>query len=466
MCKVSVKSVLLGFRFGIMRKRSTFGSRFGTIAVVGGSVIGLGNIWRFPYVAGENGGATFILVYIFVSFLVSVPIMLSEFSIGRNSQRNSMRAFRKLSPNRIWEGVGYLGIITAFTILSFYSVIAGWSLEFIKDSVTGAFMNLSPGEINDNFERFIATGWQPVLWTAGFVATTGVIVASGIEKGIERFNKTAMPLMFLILLGMSINSFTLPGCREGLEFLFKPDWGKLNLQTVLSAIGQSFFSLSLGMGIMVTYGSYIKKSQNMFKISGTVVIADMVIAILCGLAIFPAVFSFNIDPTSGAELVFLTLPNIFAKMTGGQILSFMFFVLLFSAAITSSISLMEVVVAYVYEEFRLKRKTAAVIVASSVLAMASLCAVSQMPDSSLSVAGKSVFDFFDYITSMYMIPMGGFLIVIFTGWVLKKDTFRAELTNKGIYGNSLYHGVRTMVKYVIPFVIATLFLDQVGLLKW
>lgn len=456
----------MGLKFDFMRKRSTFGSRFGTVAVVGGSVIGLGNIWRFPYVVGENGGATFIIIFIIISFLVSVPIMLAEFSIGRNSKRNSMRAFRKLSRVRAWEGVGYLGIITAFTILSFYSVIAGWSLEFIRESVAGTFMKLDPQQVNDNFYGFVHTGWQPALWTAVFVAATALIVGSGIEKGIERFNKAAMPLMFVILILMCINSFTLSGFREGVEFLFKPDREKLNLHTVLNALGQSFFSLSLGMGIMVTYGSYIKKSQNMFKISGMVVVADMLIAVLCGLAIFPAVFSFGISPSSGYELVFLTLPNIFAQMAGGQILAFMFFVLLLSAAITSSVSLMEVVVAYVYEEFRMKRRTATVFVAAATMAMAILCAVSQMPGSSLRIAGMDVFDFFDHITSTYMIPLGGFLIVLFTGWAVKGSVFRNELTNGGLYGAKLYPGIMAMIKYVIPFLIAILFLNQIGMLKW
>ncbi|MCD8072592.1 MAG: sodium-dependent transporter [Alistipes sp.] len=448
-----------------MAKRSTFGSRFGTVAVVGGSVIGLGNIWRFPYIAGENGGGAFLLIYIVVSFLVSVPIMLSEFTIGRASRRNSMRAFRKLSKIRAWRLTGYLGIVTAFTILSFYSVIAGWGLEFIKQSVTGEFMSMSPGQIKDNFEGFVASGWKPFLWTSGFVAFTAMVVAFGIEKGIERFNKTAMPLMFVILLIMCINAFTLPGFGAGISFLLKPDFSKAGMGTILQAVGQSFFSLSLGMGIMVTYGSYIRKKQNMFRLSSTVVVADMAIAVLSGIAIFPAVFSFGISPTAGPELVFLTLPNIFAQMTGGQVLALLFFILLLAAAITSSMSLLEVVVAYVSEEFHLRRRTATVATAVAVLAVATLCLLSQMPGSALDVSGRNIFDFLDEITSTYMIPLGGFLIVLFVGWVMNKSLFRRELTNDGLYSRGIYRPVRSMVKYAIPVILAVLFLSQAGLIK-
>lgn len=455
----------MGRNYCSMAKRSTFGSRFGTIAVVGGSVIGLGNIWRFPYVAGENGGGAFLIIYILVSLLISVPIMLSEFTIGRASRRNSMRAFRKLSGTKAWRLTGFLGIATAFTILSFYSVIAGWSLEFIRQSVSGEFMTLGPAGISDNFDRFVATGWQPFLWTLLFVAATAFIVGKGIEKGIERFNKTAMPLMLVILLVMCINAGTLPGFGEGISFLMKPDFSRAGAGTVLQAVGQSFFSLSLGMGIMVTYGSYIKKSENMFRLSGAIVTADLVIALLSGIAIFPAVFSFGISPSSGPELVFLTLPNIFAQMTGGQLLSLLFFLLLFAAAITSSMSLLEVVVAYVYEEYRLRRRTATAIAALAVLGVSTLCIVSQMPDSGLAVMGGNVFDFLDHITSTYMIPLGGLLTVIFAGWVMDRERFRTELTGGGLYGNSLYGAVISLVKFVIPLVLAILFLNQLGIVK-
>lgn len=448
-----------------MKKRSTFGSTFGTVAVVGGSVIGLGNIWRFPYIAGENGGAAFILIYICVALLISVPIMLTEFTIGRAAQANSKRAYQKVSGRRRWQAIGYLGIATAFTILSFYSVIAGWGLEFIKESITGEFMSMDAGQIKAYFDAFVGTGWRPILWTTLFVIGTSFIVGTGVEKGIERFNKYAMPLMFLILVIMAVNSVTLSGFQEGAMFLLKPDFSKVTIRTVLTAMGQSFFSLSLGMGIMVTYGSYIRKGRNMFGIAGTVTLADSCIAILSGLAIFPAVFTFGINPTSGPDLVFLALPNIFAQMAGGQIFSVMFFVLLFAAAITSSVSLLEVVVAWVHEEFKLKRRAATAVAGGGAWCLAVLCCLSQMPGSPLSIGGLDLLTFFDKATSLYMIPVGGLLVVIFAGWIVSRNLMREEMTTRGRYGVGLFKLVYPLVKFVIPVIIAVLFLNELGIFK-
>ena len=299
-------------------KRGSFASRFGTIAAVGGSVIGLGNIWRFPYVAGENGGAAFILIYLTISFLISIPIMLSEFSLGRSTKRNSMRAFSKLAPGTKWKWVGYMGILCAFIILSFYCVIAGWSLEFLKESVLNRFHDRTPEQVAAAFDGFVASGWRPIAWTLVFIAASAFIVYSGIEKGIERYNKILMPMLFLLLFGMALNALTLDGARQGIDFLLKPDFSKITGTTVLEALGQSFFSMSLGMGCMITYGSYLRKNENMFRIGAMVSLSDITVAVLSGLAIFPAVFSFGISPTSGPELVFLTLPNVFARMSGGR----------------------------------------------------------------------------------------------------------------------------------------------------
>ncbi len=449
-----------------MRKRGTFASGFGTVAAVGGSVIGLGNIWRFPYIAGENGGAAFILVYVLVSLLLSIPLMLSEFSIGRHSRSNTMRAFHKIVPNQPgWQGVGLLGIATALLILGFYSVIAGWALEFLQEAVSGSFHAQNPTELKENFTSFINSGWRPVAWTLLFVAMNGVIVSRGIQKGIEKFNKLVTPLMFLILVGMAINSFSLEGLREAVSFVFKPDFSKISASVFMQAVGQSFFSMSLGMGIMITYGSYLRPGDSMFRVAGTVAISDVCIAILSGLAIFPAVFTFGINPTSGPELVFLALPNIFAQMTGGYVIGILFFFLLFAAAITSSVSLMEVVVAYVSEEFRLSRRLASLLTVVAVGILSSLCALSQMQGSSLLVAGKNLFDLFDSLTSTYMMPIGGFLIVIFAGWVMNKELFRNEITSEGRFGTRLYPVVRALVRFFVPAVIVLLFLTQLGVWK-
>lgn len=446
-----------------MVKRGSFKSRFGVIAAVGGSVVGLGNIWRFPYVAGENGGAAFILVYILVSLLISIPIMLSEFSMGRATKRNAKRAFSKLAPGKKWYLVGYLGILTAFVILTFYCVIAGWSLEFLKEALFNEFAGKTSAEISTSFNAFVASGWKPVIWMIVFTLTTGVIVALGIEKGIERYTKILMPVFAVMLLGLAVNSFSLDGAREGMSFLLKPDLSKITWSTVLDAVGQSFFSMSLGMGAMITYGSYIKKNENMFKVSAMVAISDVSVAILSGIAIFPAVFSFGINPSSGPELVFLTLPNVFARMTAGYFISIIFFFLLFVAAITSSISLFEVITAYITEEMRITRRKAVSWAVGAILITATLSAISQMPGSSLRIAGYDIFTFCDNLSSNVMMPLGGFLIVIFAGWMFSPQKFKAEMTSNMQYGLKLYPVVMFLVKFVIPLVITMLFLHQIGL---
>ena len=447
-----------------MGSRGSFGSRFGVIAAVSGSVIGLGNIWRFPYVAGENGGAAFILIYIACSFLISIPLMLSEFSLGRSSKRNTKRAFQKLAPGTRWNYVGYMGIFCAFILLSFYCVIAGWALEFIKESVLNEFAGKSAAQISENFNGFIASGWRPVVWTGVFMLSTAFIVWSGIEKGIERYTKIFMPVFIVLLAALAINSLTLPGAREGIGFLLRPDFSKITGATILKAMGQSFFSMSLGLGCMITYGSYIRKGENLPKVASMVALSDMSVAILSGIAIFPAVFSFGISPTSGPELVFLTLPNIFAQMPGGYWIAIVFFVLLFLAAITSSISMFEVIAAYLTEELRMSRPKAVVGVLVTILVTGSLCALSQRPGSSLHIGSMNLFDLCDYLSSNVLMPLGGLLIVIFTGWVFSPEKLRNELTNNLTVNLWCYPAIRLLIRFVVPVVITLLFLTQIGIL--
>lgn len=447
-----------------MKERSTFASKFGTIVVIGGSVVGLGNIWRFPYIVGENGGAAFLLVYIAISLLISVPLMLSEFTIGRSSQKNAWRAFKTHSSNPFWQAVGLMGIATAFMILGFYSVVAGWALEFFFNSAAGNFIGKTPEELSSAFNEFVAEGSRPIFFTLIFVATTAYVVGRGVVKGIEKFNKILMPLMVIILLGLVVNSFFLTGFTESIVFLFKPDFSKLTWRVGLEALGQSFFSMSLGMGAMITYGSYMKKSDNMFITAGSVALSDLVIALLAGIAIFPAVFSFNINMTSGPELVFLTLPNIFSQMTGGYFIGITFFFMLFVAAITSSMSLLEVIVAYTSEEFKLSRRIAVIGTAIVVAGISSICAISQMPNSSLKVAGMNIFDLLNSITATYTMPIGAVLIVLFAGWVLSRKKFVYEITNKGKVGRWLIVPLRIIIRFVVPVVIAILFLAKIGLI--
>lgn len=447
-----------------MSKRGGFKSRFGLIAAVGGSVVGLGNIWRFPYLAGENGGAAFILVYIIICFLISVPIMISELSIGRAGQSNAVNSFRKIAPGTKWEYAGLLGVIASVVMISFYSVVAGWSLEFLKESLFNGFADRSSVEIREGLTSFINSGWRPVMWTVVFIITTCIVVLSGIEKGIERYSKIMMPLIVLILLGMFFYSFTMSGFQEGVSFLLKPDFSKITPSVILQALGQSFFSLSLGMGAMITYGSYVKKETNLGKLASTVSLMDMSVAILSGLAIFPAVFSMGINPTSGPDLVFITLPGVFNQMPGGYFISIVFFFLLFMAAITSSVSMVEVITAYMKEEFKIKRRWGIFITACIALCTGTLSALSQVEGSRLKIFGMNFFDFFDNLSATYLLPIGGFLTVIFVGWFLNKDVFKKEVTSNGRYEAKALPVIRFLIKFVAPVVIILLFLNLMGLI--
>lgn len=426
--------------------------------------MGLGNIWKFPYVVGQNGGAAFIVIYLVISLLISIPVILSEFAVGRGSQKNTLGAFRSLSRQKGWQSIGYLGILTALVILSFYCVIAGWSLEFIKESVLGEFMHSSQKEVADHFREFVDSGWRSVAWALGFLALNCVVLVLGINKGIERCSKFMMPVLVVLLFGMAVGSIFLGGWTDSMEFLFKPDWSKIDGKTVVMALGQSFFSLSLGMGTMITYGSYINKKENLLRVAGTVVVTDTLVAIMAGLAIFPAVFTFGISPTSGADLVFLTLPTLFAQIPGGYFLSIAFFVLLFFAAITSSFSILEVIIAYLSEEFRMSRTMAVVVSFVVIGVLSTLCALSQTPTSCMGIGRWDLLQIFDYVSSNYMLPIGGLATVIFAGWVMKKRVLRREITTGGHYGKKLFPVLRFMLRYVVPTAIVVMFLSLAGVI--
>ena len=436
------------------------------IIAAAGSAIGLGNIWRFPYVAGENGGAAFILTYIIITLIISIPLMLSEFTLGRGSRRNSVRAFGKYDVRKtvFWKYFGLIGIATAISILSFYSVIAGWAIKYLVEAIKGTFFTQTTEQMSFMLNDFISSGRESLLFTLFVLVSCSAVVSFGLEKGIERVSKILMPIMFFILIGMVIYSFTLPGFGEAINFLLAPDFSKINANVVLEALGQSFFSMSIGIGAMITYGSYLAKNENLFKISGYVAISDLTVAILSGLAIFPAVFSFGISPTSGPDLVFLTLPNIFAKMTGGYVVSILFFFLLAAAAMTSIISLIEVLTRYVCEEFQIKRKQAIVVVWILISILSALCVFSQMENSIITIGGLNLFDFFDTLSSNYLMPIGGACTAIFVGWFVAEKKITTELTTNFTHGTRIVNAIYLLVKFVIPVVIAILFLNRIGLI--
>lgn len=447
-----------------MQKRSTFGSKFGAIAAAAGSAIGLGNIWRFPYVTGENGGAAFIIIYLICTIAIGLPLLLTEFSIGRFTNRNVFGAFKVLKPRSKWSLIGVLGIATAFVILSFYSVVAGWTMNFLAESVINNFAGKNSSQIQEGFGGFVASGWRPIIWSIMFIAMTAYIIISGVEKGIERYNKILMPVLLVILLILVVNSAFLSGFKDGINFLFSPDFSKINGKVVLEALGQAFFSLSLGMGTMITYGSYIRSNDNMISTAGSVALTDTIIALLAGVVIFPAVFSFGINPTSGPDLVFITLPNIFLQMPGSYFLSVLFFTLLLIAALTSSVSIMEVLAAYCTEELKMSRRRAGVLIAGVIMVISSMCCISQMPESSIRIAGMNLFDLFDTLSANYMMIFGAFLTTLFAGWFWTKSKLRGEFTSGGKYGVKIFPVYYFIVKFVAPVMISLIFLSQIGLL--
>lgn len=447
------------------QKRTKFGSKFGVVAAAAGSAVGLGNIWKFPYEAGRNGGAAFLLIYILCVVLLGLPVMLSEFAIGRRAHANVSGAFRKLTGNNRWTGVGILGALTAFLILSFYFVVAGWSLEYVAQAVSNNFVDKTPADLSVAFTDFTSDTFRPLFWTAIFVCLTAFVLLAGVEKGIERYSKVLMPFLAVILILLCIRSISMPNGLEGLKFLFKPDFSKITPQVMLSALGQAFFSLSLGMGCMITYGSYMRKKNDLLQTAVQVTVVDTLVAILAGVAIFPAVFSLGINPAQGPELVFVTLPSVFTHMAGGYIFAILFFLLLAIAAITSTISLQEVITAYISEEFHLSRKK--VVVASSLLLMvgAVLSSLSLGPNSNLLINGKPLFQVLDFVTSKLFLPFGGLLISLFIGWFYKADDVRDELSNGGTLKNRFFPIYLFLMRYFVPLAILLIFFNELGLLS-
>lgn len=447
----------------VKKKRDGFGSKLGIIAAAAGSAIGLGNIYRFPCEVGENGGAAFLLFYLIVVNLLGLPVMLSELVIGRRSQSNSVGAFHKLAPNTKWPIVGYMGVLCGFLIFAFYSTVSGWTLEYIVKSVTNSFHGKDLATIESEFAAFHDMGWRNVMWQGIFIFLTGFVVFRGVQNGIEKTAKVLMPLLLGILIILGIRSMTLPGAKEGLSFLFRPDFSKITGKVMVEALGQGFFSLSLGMGVLITYGSYVKKEDNLTSTAFSVVIADTAIAILAGLVIFPAAFSFGVKPEAGMGLVFNTLPMLFNQITGGYWFCLIFFVLLAIAALTSTISLLEVLVAYLSEEMHLKRTWATVIACAGTMVLGVFASLSLMSETPFAVAGHSVFDIMDFLSSNILLPIGGVLIVIFVGWRLGKQKFFEEVTNEGALKAPLKRIIFFIIRYLAPVAIAIVFIS--GLIK-
>lgn len=433
--------------------RDKFSSSLGTFLALAGSAVGLGNIWRFPYLTGANGGAAFILIYLVAVLLIGLPLMTAEYVVGRRSQANAFRAFKVLRPKGHWQIIGILAVITCFMLISFYSVVGGWGVNYLVEAATMGFTREGADlRIPTMFEQLNASPVKPAVYMTIFLAMTVLIVKSGIRDGIEKFSKVMMPVLFAITLLLAIFSFTLPGAADGLSYLFKPDFSKVTSQTYLAALGQAFFSLSLGSGLVLTYASYSSKEDNILSISAKTIAADTLYAIIAGCAILPAVFSFGISPSEGPGLVFVTLPHIFSKMPFGAVAAILFFITLLLAALTSSISLLEVMTSYLSEEMHIKHKVAAFIATVSIWASAMVTCLSVTSCRNLKVAGMSIFDFLDYVASNIMLPLIGIATLVFVGTRLEKAQVLDELTNGGRLRVPVWlqETIIVMIRFVAP----------------
>lgn len=436
--------------------RASFGGRLVAILAAAGSAIGLGSIWRFPYVAGENGGAAFLLVYLLAIFVVGIPVMVAEFAVGRATKKNAVGGYRQLVKG--WRWLGYSGIIAALFISGYYYIIAGWSLEYFVNSF-GSLYNEGV-DFRTQFGIF-QTSWRPLLYMVIFVVLTHIIIVRGVQDGIEKASKVMMPMLFVILIFMAIWVAFMPGAGAGYEFFLKPDFAKaFSADTIFSAVGQAFFSLSVGMGCMVTYASYFDKKTNLVGTSFSVSLLTLVVAILAGLVIFPAVFSAGIAPSEGTSLVFVSLPEVFKGMPLPSLFSAIFFLLLALAALTSTISFHEVLTAYISEEFGMSRKWATTI--TSTLSVV-LCVVAMYTTFDMSIPGYNgtmMSDLFDFITASVILPLGGLFTCMFVGWRMKPDFLRGELTNQGTIKSRLYHVLLFLMRYVSPLLIGYIFVSN------
>ncbi len=445
--------------------RDSFATTFGIICAATGSAIGLGNIWRFPYIAGESGGGAFLLIYFGFILVLGIPVMMSEFIIGRRGKRNAFGSFKALAPGKPWPLIGLMGIVAAFVILAFYSTIAAWTLEYIIKAFAGSFAGKSPADLNNMFVNFQSSIIRPVILQLVFIGLTAGIIVAGIKDGIEKYTKILMPFLLLLLVILSIRSITLPGASEGLKFLFYPDFSQINATVILNALGQAAFSLSIGMGALITYGSYIPGRSNLTNISVEVSLADTFIALLAGIAIFPAVFAMNVSPEGGPGLIFMVLPNVFMEIPGGYYFGILFFILLAIAALTSSISILEVVVAFCVEEFKIHRKISTLIASIAAAFVGILCTLSWSSFKNVTFFEMTIFDALDYTASNILLPIGALFIVLFVGWQLKKSQVKDELSNGGFLKLRFYNIFNFVIKFIAPIAIAIIFLYGIGIIK-
>ena len=448
-------------------ERGNFGSKLGIILATAGSAVGLGNVWRFPFMTGQNGGAAFIILYFVCILLLGIPGMVSEFIIGRHAQSNAYRAYGKMG-GKAWRAVGILGILTSTIILGFYAVVAGWCLQYLLASVAG-HLNGNATYVRDYFAAFSSDALRPCLWGVAFVLLTHLVIVRGVQKGIERASKVLMPLLLCLLVVIVIASCMLPGAVEGVRFLLLPDFSKVTHSVLLEALGQAFFSLSLGTACLCTYASYFSRSTNLLRSATQIALLDTVIAILAGLMIFPAAFSVGVNPDSGPSLIFITLPNVFQQAFAqmpmvGYIISILFYSLLVFAALTSTISMHEIGTAFFHEELHLSRRQAATILTIVCSVIAIFCSLSVGAVKDIQLFGMPLMDFCDKLTAQVMLPAGALLTSLMLGWFASQQMVHSEFTNGETVNQAFYRTWRFCIRYIVPLCILLIFFHQFGII--
>lgn len=446
--------------------RERFLTQIGVVMATLGSAVGLGNIWKFPYLTGTNGGSIFIVIYLAATLLIGIPVMVAELSIGRTARANAVDSMRRLSPNRVpWWLVGAFGVISAFIIMAYYTEVAGWVGAYVFKAFSAASLSTDPAVTTASFTSLISNPLVSlVIQWLDLVLIAGIILL-GVSKGIERVTKRLIPILAILLAVVAVRSLTLPGAGQGVAYLLKPDISKITAGTLLTAVGLAFFKLSIGMGTMITYGSYYRDDQNIPSSAVRVALSDMAIALLAGVAIFPAVFAFGFKPDAGASLLFITIPAVFASMPLGQVFMVIFFVLTFIASVGAQISLFEVTVAFIHEKLNLSRKTATLITWGGMALFGAGAALSNSSLANVKLGGMTIFDFFDFASSSVLMPIGGLLLCIFVGWVWGYSNYAKALTNDGKLKNEKFvKGLFFVTKYIAPVLVLLVLLNGLKLI--
>jgi len=440
-------------------------SKLAFILAAAGSAIGLGAIWKFPYVAGTSGGGIFFLIFLAFTLLVGLPLLLAEFVIGRSTQKDAIESYRQIAPNTFWHWVGILGIITSFILLSFYSVVGGWIVIYLFKALTGGLSGLTEEQYGQLFVETISSPYLSVIAQFAFLLIVMIVIAKGVQSGIERASKWMMPLLFIIFIILIVRSLTLENAVAGIEFFLKPDFSKVTSETVLFAMGQSFFALSIGVSVMVTYSSYLSKNENLPQSALSIVFLNLLVAFLAGLAIFPAVFSFNLEPNAGPVLLFNVLPTVFDQMPFGIIFLIAFLILFLFATLTSAFSMLEIIVASLSKGDERKRKLYSMIVGLAIFVIGIPSALSFGVLSDIQIFGKTIFDAADYLVSNILLPVGSLLIALFVPLKMSKEALWEELKKGSKIKYSLFNAWFILLRFIVPVVILIVFLDVVGLLN-